>query len=60
MDFRVRTDTGKPVLVDVSVSGIWLSLEERDQFTAFLGQNGGNIRTLIAHLSDLAVGLKGN
>ncbi len=57
VDFRVRTDTGKPVLVDVSVSGIWLSLEERDQFTAFLGQNGGNIRTLITHLSDLAVNL---
>ena len=55
VDFRVRTDTGKPVLVDVSVSGIWVSLEERDQFTAFLGQNGGNVRTLIAHLSDLAV-----
>jgi phospholipid transport system substrate-binding protein len=54
VSFRVRTDTGKPVVVDFSVSGIWLSLEERDQFVAFLGQNGGNIRTLIAHLSDLA------
>ena len=58
VDFRVRTDTGKPVLVDVSVSGIWLSLEERDQFVAFLGQNGGSIRTLIAHLSELAASLK--
>jgi ABC-type transporter MlaC component len=58
VDFRVRTDTGRPVLVDVSVSGIWLSLEERDQFTAFLGQNNGSIRTLIAHLSDLAASLK--
>jgi phospholipid transport system substrate-binding protein len=57
VDFRVRTDTGKPVLVDVSVSGIWLSLEERDQFVAFLGQNNGNVRTLIAHLSDMAVNL---
>jgi phospholipid transport system substrate-binding protein len=57
VDFRVRTDTGKPALVDVSVSGIWVSLEERDQFVSFLGQNGGNIRTLIAHLSDLAVSI---
>ncbi len=57
VDFRVRTDTGNPVLVDVSVSGIWLSLEERDQFTAFLGQNNGNVRTLITHLSELAVNL---
>ena len=54
VDFRVRTDSGKPVVVDFSVAGIWLALEERDQFTAFLGQNNGNIQTLIAHLSDLA------
>jgi phospholipid transport system substrate-binding protein len=55
VDFRVRTDTGKPVLVDVAYQGIWLSLEQRDQFTAFLGQNNGNVRSLVAHLSDLAV-----
>ena len=55
VDFRVRTDAGgKPVVVDFSVAGIWLALEERDQFTAFLGQNNGNIHTLIAHLSELA------
>jgi len=54
VDFRVRTDRGKPVVVDVAYSGIWLALEERDQFTAFLGQNNGNIHTLISHLSDLA------
>ena len=57
VDFRVRTDTGKPVLVDVAYTGIWLSLEERDQFVAFLGQNNGNVRTLIAHLSELATNL---
>ncbi len=57
VDFRVRTDTGKPVLVDVAYQGIWLSLEQRDQFVAFLGQNNGNVRSLVAHLSDLAVNL---
>ena len=57
VDFRVRTDTGKPVLVDVAYQGIWLSLEERDQFVAFLGQNNGNVRSLIAHLSEMAVSL---
>lgn len=57
VDFRVRTDTGKPVLVDVAYQGIWLSLEQRDQFVAFLGQNNGDVRTLIAHLSDLAANL---
>ena len=50
----MRTDTGKPVVVDLAYQGIWLALEERDQFTSFLGQNNGNIRSLVAHLSDLA------
>jgi phospholipid transport system substrate-binding protein len=53
VDFRVRTDAGKPVVTDFSVAGIWLALEERDQFTSFLGQNGGNINTLISHLNEL-------
>jgi phospholipid transport system substrate-binding protein len=57
VDFRVRTDGGKPVLVDVAYQGVWLSLEERDQFVSFLGQNNGNVRSLIGHLSELAVNL---
>ena len=55
--FRVRTDAGKMVVVDVAYEGIWLSIQQRDQFVGFLGQNNGNVRTLIAHLSDLAVNL---
>ncbi len=54
VDFRVRTDGPKPVVVDVSVAGVWISLSERDQFVAFLGQNNGNVKLLIAHLSELA------
>jgi len=54
VDFRVRTDTGKPVVVDFSVAGIWLALNERDQFTSFLGQNNGNIPMLVSHLAELA------
>jgi phospholipid transport system substrate-binding protein len=54
VDFRVRTDSGKPVVTDFSVEGIWLALEERDQFTSFLGQNNGNITALNGHLNDLA------
>ena len=53
IDFRVRSDTGAPVIVDFSVAGIWLAPEERDQFVAFLGQNGGSIPSLIAHLDAL-------
>ncbi len=54
VDFRVKSDTGRPQVVDFSVGGIWLGQEERDQFTAFLGQNNGDIHTLISHLGDLA------
>jgi phospholipid transport system substrate-binding protein len=53
VDFRVLNDGGKFVVIDFSVSGIWLALEERDQFTAFLGQNGGSIPALISHLDAL-------
>jgi len=54
VDFRVRTDGPRPVVVDVSVAGVWVSLSERDQFVAFLGQNNGNVKLLISHLSELA------
>lgn len=50
VDFRVRTDGAKPVLVDMGVAGIWLALAQRDQFAAVLGQNNGDIKALIAHL----------
>jgi ABC-type transporter MlaC component len=42
------------VVIDFSVAGIWLAIEERDQFSSFLGQNNGNIPTLISHLRELA------
>lgn len=51
IDFRVRTDGPKPLLVDMGVAGIWLSLAQRDQFVAVLGQNNGDIKALIAHLN---------
>lgn len=54
VSFRVRTDGPKPVVTDVSVEGVWLSLQQRDQFVAFLGQNNGNMKLLISHLSELA------
>ena len=54
VNFRVRTDGARPVVTDVSVEGVWLSLQQRDQFVAFLGQNNGNVRLLVTHLSELA------
>ena len=54
VDFRVLSEGGKYVVIDFSVAGIWLAIEERDQFSSFLGQNNGSIPTLVKHLGDLA------
>lgn len=53
IDFRVRTDGPKPVLVDFAVDGVWLALAERDQFVSVLAQNNGDIKALTAHLRAL-------
>lgn len=53
IDFRVRTDGPKPLLVDFAVEGVWLSLAERDQFISVLAQNNGDIKALTAHLRAL-------
>jgi phospholipid transport system substrate-binding protein len=58
IDFRVRSNTGSPMIVDFSVAGVWLAPEERDQFVAFLDHNGGSIPALIAHLDDLRAKLR--
>jgi phospholipid transport system substrate-binding protein len=56
--FRVVTEQGHLVVVDVSVAGVWLSIEERDQFSAFLSQHNGSIPALITHLNQLTAQLK--
>jgi phospholipid transport system substrate-binding protein len=53
VDFRVRTDGAKPLLVDVAVAGVWLALAQRDEFLATLAQNNGDIKALTAHLQAL-------
>jgi phospholipid transport system substrate-binding protein len=54
VDFRVYTDRGSPAVLDFSYSGIWLAETERNDFTGFLGQSGGDIHALINHLGQLA------
>jgi phospholipid transport system substrate-binding protein len=53
IDFRVRTDGAKPVLVDLGVGGMWLAVAQRDEFTGVLAQNNGDIKALTAHLTRL-------
>lgn len=50
IDFRIRTDGEKPLLVDVGVAGVWLTLAQRDQFLSVIAQNNGDIKALTAHL----------
>jgi phospholipid transport system substrate-binding protein len=58
VDFRVRSDTGRMAIVDVAIAGVWLAIEERDQFSAFLGQHNGDIKQLVTHLNQLTAQLK--
>jgi phospholipid transport system substrate-binding protein len=53
VDFRVDGTPGHYVVIDAAIAGVWLALEERDQFTAFLEENNGNLNALIAHLNSL-------
>jgi len=54
VDFRVRSDSGKPVLVDIAVAGLWLALAQRAEFSAVLSRSHGDISALIGHLHDTA------
>jgi phospholipid transport system substrate-binding protein len=56
--FRVVTEQGRMVVIDVSVAGVWLSIEERDQFSAFLSQHNASIPALVTHLNQLTAQLK--
>jgi len=53
VDLRVANDNGRYVVTDLGVGGIWLALEERDQFTAFLEDHSGDFGALIVHLKVL-------
>ena len=50
IDFRVRTDGAKPVLVDLGIAGIWLAIAQREEFGAVLAQSNGDVKALSAHL----------
>ncbi|MBV8978933.1 MAG: ABC transporter substrate-binding protein [Alphaproteobacteria bacterium] len=56
--FRVVNEGNRMVVIDVSVAGVWLSIEERDQFSAFLSQHNGSIPALIQHLNQLTTQLR--
>ena len=58
VDFRVDGSVGRFVVIDAAIAGVWLALEERDQFTAFLEENNENLGALISHLDMLTQRLR--
>jgi phospholipid transport system substrate-binding protein len=58
VDFRVVQDNGRFVVIDVSIAGVWLGQEEREQFSSFLQQNNNNLPALTQHLQQLAAQLR--
>lgn len=50
VDFRVADTNGKMQVIDASVGGVWLALQEHDQFTAFLAQHNNDVKALTADL----------
>jgi len=58
VDFRVQTENGHFVIIDVAVAGVWLGIEERDQFAAFLNEHNGDVDALARHLQGLTADLR--
>ncbi len=46
VDFRVLNASGKMVVVDFSVEGVWIRELERNDFTSYLGQHSGDVKAL--------------
>ena len=50
VDFRVKTDGTRPLLLDIGIAGVWLAPAQQAEFLAVLSQNNGDIKALTAHL----------
>jgi hypothetical protein len=37
---------------------VWLAIEERDQFSSFLGDHGNSVPALVAHLKELTAQMR--
>lgn len=60
MAFRLRAlPGGSFVVTDMQFEGLWLALSEREEFTAFLQQHGGDISALTDNLRARAQRLNG-
>ncbi|MEM6898206.1 MAG: ABC transporter substrate-binding protein [Pseudomonadota bacterium] len=51
VNWRLRREDGSWEIIDIEALGMWLAIEQRAQFTAILGNNGGDLEELIEELS---------
>ncbi len=58
IQFRVRSDTGKPVVTDIGFTGIWLAVSQADTFAAYLHAHGGSVSALTANVKEIAAKYK--
>ena len=54
VNFRVQTVNGRQIVSDFSVEGVWIRELERNDFTSYLGQKGGDLKALNAMLKQKA------
>ena len=47
IDWRVRDNAGKPMIVDVVVEGVSQSVTQRQEYASIIQRNNGNIDALI-------------
>jgi phospholipid transport system substrate-binding protein len=58
VDFRVGSENGNFIVLDASVSGVWLAVNERDQFSGFLAQHHYDIAALTAHIKEVTANMR--
>lgn len=57
--FRLIGPAGAMKVVDVQVSGVWISIEQRDQFASILSKSNGDVPALVTHLISQTARMRG-
>jgi phospholipid transport system substrate-binding protein len=58
VDWQVRSGDKESKIVDVRVEGVSMSITQREEFTAVIQKNGGNVDSLLDALRKKAENLK--
>ncbi len=60
IDFRVVAASGSYQILDASIEGIWIANNEREQFAAYLANNGNSVPALTAHVKEVTAKMPAN